>query len=152
MKRSIAMLCALTLAVLAAEIWAGPVEEVAQIAGPRLKAFHEGDLDAFTAAYADNAVVNGSTSAFRIEGKEAIRAYYTEFFQTYPRRRFLARHSAMRAYNDDLVVSNSYASMNLTDQQGNITPFQLRLSLVWAKLGGRWQIVDQHVSRLPVAP
>lgn len=152
MKRSIAMLCALTLAVLAAEIWAGPVEEVTQIAGPRLKAFHEGDLDAFTAAYADNAVVNSSFSAFRIEGKEAIRAYYTEFFQTYPRRRFLVRHSALRAYNDDLVISNSYAAMNLTDQQGKVTPFQLRSSLVWAKLGGRWQVVDQHVSRLPVAP
>ena len=55
MKRSIALLCALTLAVLAAEIWAGPVEEVSQIAAPRLKAFHEGDLEAFTAAYADNA-------------------------------------------------------------------------------------------------
>ena len=152
MKRAIAMLCALTLAILAAEIWAGPVEEVTQIAGPRLKAFHEGDLDAFTAAYADNAVVNGSTSAFRIEGKEAIRAYYTEFFQTYPRRRFFSRHSALRAYNDDLVISNSYASLNLTDQQGHLTPYQVRSSLVWAKLGGRWQIVDQHVSRLPLAP
>lgn len=72
MKRSVAALCALILAVLAAEILAGPVEEVTQIAGPRLKAFHEGDLDAFTAAFADNAVVNSSSSGFRIEGKEAI--------------------------------------------------------------------------------
>ena len=152
MKRFIAMLCALTLTVLAAQIWAGPVEDVAQIAGPRLKAFHEGDLDAFTAAFADNAVVNASSSAFRIEGKEAIRAYFTEFFQMFPRRRFLVRQPVMRAYNDDLVVSNSYAAMNLTDQQGKVTAFQVRSSVVWAKLGGRWQIVDTHTSRLPVAP
>ena len=82
----------------------------------------------------------------------AIRAYFTEFFQIFPRRRFLVRHAALRAYNDDLVISNSYAAMYLTDQQDKVTPFQLRSSLVWAKLGGRWQVVDQHVSRLPLAP
>ena len=32
MKRSITALCALMLVALAAEVWAGPVEEVAQIA------------------------------------------------------------------------------------------------------------------------
>jgi uncharacterized protein (TIGR02246 family) len=152
MKRFIAALCALILVVLAAEVWAGPVEEVAQIAGPRLKAFQEGDLDAYSAAYADNAVVNSSSSAFRIEGKEAIRAYFTELFQIYPRRRVLVRQPAMRAYNDDLVISNSYSVLNVTDQQGKVTAFHLRSSVAWAKLGGRWQIVDQHTSRLPVAP
>jgi len=152
MKRIIATLSTLILVSIAAEAWAGPVEEVAQIAGPRLKAFQEGDLDAYTAALADNAVVNSSSSAFRIEGKEAIRAYFTELFQIYPRRRIFVRQSAMRAYNDDLVISNSYLALNVTDQQGKITAFQLRSSVAWAKLGGRWQIVDQHTSRLPVAP
>ncbi len=152
MKRSIAALCSLILVVLAAEIWAGPVEEVAQIAGPRLKAFQEGDVDAYTAAFADNAVVNSSFAAFRIEGKEAIRAYITELFQMYPRRRAFARQPAMRAYNDDLVISNSYTMLNATDQQGKVTTFHLRSSTAWAKLGGRWQIVDTHSSRLPVAP
>ena len=152
MKRLIATLSTLILVSIAAEAWAGPVEEVAQIAGPRLKAFQEGDLDAYTAALADNAVVNSSSSAFRIEGKEAIRAYFTELFQMYPRRRIFVRQSAMRAYNDDLVISNSYLALNVTDQQGKITAFQLRSSVAWAKLGGRWQIVDQHTSRLPVAP
>jgi len=152
MKRIIATLSTLILVSIAAEALAGPVEEVAQIAGPRLKAFQEGDLDAYTAALADNAVVNSSSSAFRIEGKEAIRAYFTELFQIYPRRRIFVRQSAMRAYNDDLVISNSYLALNVTDQQGKITAFQLRSSVAWAKLGGRWQIVDQHTSRLPVAP
>ena len=152
MKRSIAALCALILVVLAAEIWAGPVEEVTQIAGPRLKAFQDGDVDAYTAAFADNAVLNSSFSAFRIEGKEAIRAYITELFQMYPRRRAFARQQAMRAYNDDLVISNSYTMLNVTDQQGKVTAFQLRSSTAWAKLGGRWQIVDTQTSRLPVAP
>jgi hypothetical protein len=29
--------------------------------------------------------------------------------------------------------------------------YTLRSSVVWAKLGGRWQIVDQHGSQ-PIAP
>lgn len=152
MKRSIATLCTLISVVLAAEVWAGPVEEVTQIAAPRLKALQEGDVDAYTAAFADNAVLNSSLSAFRIEGKEAIRAYFIELFQIYPKRRAFVRQQAMRAYNDDLVISNSYAVFNVTDQQGKVTALQLRSSVVWAKLGGRWQIVDTHTSRLPVAP
>jgi len=119
---------------------------------PATQGFSRGDLDGFTAAFADNAVVNSSSSAFRIEGKEAIRAHFTEFFQMFPRRRFLVRQPIMRAYNDDLVISNSYAAMNLTDQQGKLTAFHVRSSVAWVKLGGRWQIVDQHTSRLPVAP
>lgn len=152
MKRSIATLFTLVSVFLAAAVWAGPAEEVAQIAGPRLKAFQEGDLDGFTTAFADNAVVNASTSAFRIEGKEAIRAYFTEFFQIFPRRRFLVRQPNMRVYNDDLVISNSYGAMNLTDQQGKLTAVHVRSVVVWSKLGGRWQIVDQHTSHLPGTP
>jgi len=82
----------------------------------------------------------------------AIRAYFTEFFQIFPRRRFLVRQPIVRAYNDDLVISNSYGAMNLTDKQGKLTAFHVRSSVAWSKLGGRWQIVDQHTSRLPVAP
>jgi len=137
MKRSIAALCVLILAVLAAKIWAGPVEEVAQIGGPRLKALQEGDVDAYTAAFADNAVLDSSLSAFRIEGKEAVQAYFTELFQTYPRRGVFVRQQAMRAYNDDFVISNSYAVFSVTDQQGKVTPLQVRSSVAWAKLGGR---------------
>jgi ketosteroid isomerase-like protein len=55
-------------------------------------------------------------------------------------------------YNDDLVISNSYAVLYLTNQQGQVVTYPLRSSVVWAKIGGRWQIVDQHGSRLPVAP
>jgi ketosteroid isomerase-like protein len=51
-----------------------------------------------------------------------------------------------------LVISTSYTVLNVTDQQGKVTAFQLRSSVAWAKLGGRWQVVDQHTSRLPVAP
>lgn len=152
MKRLIAAFSTLILMSVAAQVWGGPAEEVAQIAGPRLQAYQEGNLDAFVAAFADNAVFHSSVSPFRIEGKEAIREYFTEVFQTYPKRRVLPRQPSTRAYNDDLVIQNSYVVLYLTDQRGQLTTLPLRTSLTWAKVGGRWQIVDQHGSRLPVAP
>jgi uncharacterized protein (TIGR02246 family) len=152
MKRSIALLSTLILMGFASAVWAGPAEEVAQIAGPRVQAFQEGNLDAYMAAYADNAIVQSSLSPFRIEGKEAIRAYLTALFQIYPGRRVFVRQPVTRAYNDDLVIQNNYIVLYATDQKGQVAALSLRSSVTWAKLGGRWQIVDTHTSRLPVAP
>jgi uncharacterized protein (TIGR02246 family) len=150
MTKSIAILSALILVGLAVEAWAGPVEEVAQIAGPRNQIFEEGNTEALVAAFADNAVLTSSLTGFRIEGKEAIRAYFASLFQAYPGRRLFTRQPVARAYNDDLVISNSYNALYLTDPKGQVTQLTLRGSVVWAKIGGRWQIVDQHVSRMPV--
>ena len=41
MRKSIVTILALTLIGVAADLWAGPVEEVAQIAAPRGKLFEE---------------------------------------------------------------------------------------------------------------
>jgi uncharacterized protein (TIGR02246 family) len=151
MKQSITALLAILVAGVTAEPWAGPVEEVVQIAGPRVQALEQGDVDAYVAAYADNAVFQSSLTAFRIEGKEAIRTYFTELFQLYPKRRVLPRQPTVRAYNDDLVIQNGYSVLYLTNQNGQVSTHHLRSSVTWAKTGGRWQIVDQHTSRLPIA-
>jgi uncharacterized protein (TIGR02246 family) len=150
MKKLIVAVFTLSLLGLAAQSWAGPVEEVAQIAGPRNQMFEEGNAEALVAAFADNAVLTSSLSGFRIEGKEAIRAYLVELFQLYPSRRLFARQPIARAYNDDLVIHNSYNALYLTDPRGQVMQLTLRASVVWTKVGGRWQIVDQHVSRIPV--
>jgi len=149
MRKPMAMLFALSLVALADNLWAGPIEEVAQIAAPRGKLFEEGTAEAYSAAFADNAVLTSSLSGPRIEGKEAIRAYFTQLFQLYPGRRLLTRQSAARAYNDDVVIQNGYFVTYWTDQKGEVTQRELRGSVVWAKVGGRWQIVEQHVSRFP---
>jgi len=150
MKQLVARLFILVFTGICAEVWAGPAEEVLQIAGQRTKALEEGNIDAYMAAFADNAVFHSALSPFRIEGKEAIRGYFVELFQLYPKRRVLPRQSAVRAYNDDLVIQNGYTALYLTDQKGEVSAYALRTSVIWAKIGGRWQIVDQHGSRLPV--
>jgi len=152
MKRLITWIAVPILAGFCSGAIAGPVEDVLQIAAPRTQALQEGNLDAYTAAYADNAVFQSSLTAYRIEGKQAIRAYFEQLLQLYPTRRIFSRQPTARAYNDDLVVQNGYAVLYLTDQKGQVATYHTRSSVTWAKVGGRWQIVDQHTSRLPVTP
>ncbi len=152
MKRLVATLSALLLLGIAAEAWAGPAEEVAQISGPRLQALIDGNADAYVAAFADNAVFQSSFSPFRIEGKEAIRMFFVELIKTYPKRQVFIRQPTMRAYNDDLVIQDGYAVLNWSNEKGEAKMYDTRYNSIWARVGGRWQIVDQHFSRLPVAP
>lgn len=151
MKRIIATLSAVLMLGVAAGVRAGPAEDVAQLGAPRLQALVDGDVNAYVAAYADNAVFQSSFSPFRIEGKEAIRNFFVELFQLYPKRRVFIRHPATRVYNDDLVVQDSYAVLNWVNERGEPRTYDTRSNTVWAKIGGRWQIVDQHISRLPLS-
>ena len=91
MNRIIVALAGLAVTLLVTPAWAGPAEEVAQIAAPRGQAFQDGNVEAYTAAFADNVVFQTSFSAYRIEGKEAVKAYFTELFLLYPRRHLFVR-------------------------------------------------------------
>jgi uncharacterized protein (TIGR02246 family) len=152
MNRFIAAFLGLVVLHLAGPASAGPLEEVAQLAAARGQAFQDGNADAYSADFADNAVLQSSFSPFRIEGKAAIKAYFVELFLMYPRRHLFSRQPSVRAYNDDLVVQDGYSALNLLNERGEPRNYDIRYSLTWAKTGGRWQIVDQHVSRLPTTP
>ena len=149
MNRTIAMLATVTLLGLSPALWAGPVEEVAEIAKPRLRMLEEGNLDGYMVAYADNAVFQSALSPFRIEGKEAIRAHLAQVIDQFPKRRILPRQPVMRAFGNDLVVQNGYGVLYLTDQDDEMQTVFTRSSVTWARIGGSWRIVDQHTSRLP---
>ena len=148
MQRFTAALSFMLLMGFVSSSMAGPAEDVAQLAAARGQAFEQGMVDAYAADIADNAVLTSSLSGLRIEGKAAIQAFYVELFQIYPKRHTFARQPMMRVYNDDLVVQNTYFALDLTNQKGDVSMLTLRSSTTWAKLSGRWQIVDNHVSRM----
>ena len=148
MQRFTAALAVLFLMGFVSSSMAGPAEDVAQLAAARGQAFEQGMVEAYTADVAENAVLTSSLSALRIEGKAAIQAFYVELFKLYPKRHTFARQPMMRVYNDDLVVQNTYFALDLTNQKGDVSMLTLRSSTTWAKLSGRWQIVDNHVSRM----
>jgi len=131
--------------------WAGAAEEVAAIGQQRGAAFEKGDIDAYMVAFADNAVFTPATQPFRLEGKAAIKEFFTTFFQTYPTRHGVGRQNSTRVYaNDTVVVSNGYIVLTLTDKSGTVSVYHLRSSTTWVKMGNEWQTVDGHNSRMPI--
>jgi uncharacterized protein (TIGR02246 family) len=131
--------------------WAGPAEEVAELNKQLAAAEAKGDVDALTAAYADNAAVTPFWAPFRVEGKAAIKDHFTTFFETYPQRQASPRQASTRVYaNDSIVVTNAYVIARYTDKKGNDSVHYIRISRTVVKMGAEWKIVDQHVSRVPI--
>lgn len=118
MKRTAAVLLGLFLAHIPILGYSGPAEEVAQLVAGRNQAFREGNAEAYSAAFADNAVLQSSFTPFRIEGKEAIKAYFVELFRAYPRRTLFIRQPTARVYGNDAVVSDAYATLNMLNERG----------------------------------
>ena len=135
----------------ASAVWAGPIEEVAAVAKQRAQAFNEQNLEAYVATFADNAVYTPPRSPFRIEGKDAIKAFYTGVFQQFPKTKVSGRQTSMRAYGDSFVISNGYLDVTLTDRNGHANDFAFRTNQVWAKIDGKWLVVDQHNSKVPAS-
>jgi len=153
MKLFIYPLVVLVLVGIAPVAWAGAVEEIAEVGRLRTLAFSEGNLEAWIGTYADDAVLTSARVPFRIEGKEALRVYYGDLFRAYPTRRAVSQHVSTRVYNrDTTAVTNSYVNVTLVDRNGQTNSLNLRASLTWVKLDGRWLIVDAHGSRLPISP
>lgn len=150
MKSLTSVVASLFLSAAAFAAWAGPAEEIAAIAAKRLQAFQEGNLSVYVEDIADNMVFTSSRAAFRTEGKAAYQAFFAQLFQNYPARRSNGRQTMTRMYaNDTVVVTNGYADQTWTDRSGQTTSAMVRLSGTWIKIGGRWQLVDAHVSKIP---
>jgi uncharacterized protein (TIGR02246 family) len=129
--------------------WAGEAEEVAATGQQVIAAFEKGDIDTFIAGWADNAVFTPSVQAFRVEGKAAIKSYYSALFETYPTRHVVFRQGSTRVYaNDTVVVTNAYSTLTLTDKSGNVSVHNLRNSTTWLKMENQWRIVDNHISEV----
>ena len=133
-------------------VWAqaDPAKEVADIGLKRTQAGARGDVDAVLADVADNAVFTSSRAAFRIEGKEAYRTFLTNLYQNYPTRQSLGRQVTRRVYQDgNVVIVNAYNDQTFFDKNGKMSTLSTRTSQTWVKTGGRWLLVDQHISGMP---
>jgi uncharacterized protein (TIGR02246 family) len=138
--------------LVAAPVLADPVKEVADMGPARIKAFMQGDADGWTADMADNASFQSQYSPFRVDGKQAIRAYFADLFNRYPGARNLqVSQATMRAYGENVVVANGYYQLTLTDKAGKPATSHARYSATWVKTDGRWKMVDQHHAPLPGA-
>jgi uncharacterized protein (TIGR02246 family) len=129
--------------------WAGAAEDVAATGQQTVAAFEKGDIDSYITGWADNGVFTPSVQAFRVEGKAAIKDYFSALFQTYPTRHVVFRQGSTRVYaNDTVVVTDAYSTLTLTDKSGNVSIHNLRNSTIWLKMENQWRIVDNHISEV----
>src|SRR6059036_2321525 len=132
-------------------VWAqaDPAKEIADINRKRAEAAARGDVDAWLADLADNVVFTVARAGFRIEGKEAVRAFITNLWKNYPTRQELTQQVTRRVFQDgNVFIVNSYTDQIFMDKNGRMQ----RNSLTWVKTGGRWLLVDVHNSGMPGAP
>jgi uncharacterized protein (TIGR02246 family) len=136
-------------------VWAqaDPAKEVADVARKRAQAADRGDVDAWLADLADNVVFTVARAGFRIEGKEAVRAFITNLWQNYPMRHELGSQVTRRVFQEgNVVVVNAYTDQTFIDKNEKMSTLMQRNSQTWVKSGGRWLLVDQHNSGMPGAP
>ncbi len=136
-------------------VWAqaDPAKEIADINRKRGEAGAKGDIDGLLADVADNVIATVARAGFRIEGKEGFRAFLTNLFQNYPTRQELGRQVTYRVYQEgNVVVVNGYTDQTFIDKNGRMSTLMQRTSQTWVKTGGRWLLVDWHVSGMPGAP
>ncbi len=132
---------------------ADPAKEIADINRKRGEAGAKGDVDGLLADVADNVIATVARAGFRIEGREAFRAFLTNLFQNYPTRQELGRQVTYRVFQDgNVVVVNGYTDQTFIDKNGRMSTMMQRASQTWVKTGGRWLLVDLHNSGMPGAP
>jgi uncharacterized protein (TIGR02246 family) len=129
-------------------IWAGPLEEAAQIREQWIKAFHEGNAEALSALYVRDGVHIPWTGPFRIEGREGIRAYYMRTFHPYPMRRMVMRDISNRVHGDTVVTHMNW-SLFYEDGKGTAKVLYGRTIWVSGVVEGRRVIIDSSSSLLP---
>ena len=136
------------LLLAAPAVLAGPLEESAQLMDQWVKAFHEGNAEALSALYIRDGVHIPWTGPFRVEGREAIRAYYTRTFHPNPIRRILMRDISNRVHGDTVVTHMNW-SLFYEDAKGTAKVLYGRTMWVTGVLEGRRVIIDSSSSLLP---
>ena len=151
--RRLSQLCVwlLLLMVMIPGAWAAAPEEIAKLREQYAQAFNAGDVEALGALFADDTQFFPALSPFRMDGKDAVRAYWVGLFQ-FPTHTLVFRQPSTRVYGDTTAVDNGYFHTTLVDAKGQATMTFGRYSTTYVKQGGKWVIVNLHGSRLPVSP
>jgi uncharacterized protein (TIGR02246 family) len=149
MKRLRFLFVLLILFGISQAAWAGAKEEVAQAAQEWRQAFLAGNAEALGALYAEDAQAIPALTPFRLDGRAAIQALWAGFFQAFPTRGVVLRQVSIQTYGDVVGVETGYYQTMAVDRAGKVTNFLGRYSVTRVKQGGRWLIVEGHLSSLP---
>ncbi len=124
---------------------AGPAEEANAALDRFSAAYSANDVEALVQLYAPNAILLGTNSPIISEGRDAVRAYFTNLKlagsgnknQIQDRRTIVVDDNAV-------VVTGFYEFTRMSD--GKPVPGPARFTVLLTKVGGQWLIAHQHSS------
>ena len=109
----------------------GAVDELVQANKKLVQAFHESDVEALSAMYAEDAQYFSGSSPFRIDGRKAITAFWAGIFRVFPTHRVTTYQDSARVYNGNTGVITSYIRVLLVNKKGEVRIFQGRITNTW---------------------
>jgi len=135
----------------AALIWtggaclAGPAEEANAALDRFSAAYTANDVDALVQLYAPNAILLGTNSPTISEGRDAVRAYFTNLkLAGSGNRNEIQERRAIVVNDNAVVVTGFYQFTRMTD--GQPVPAPARFTVLLTKVGDQWLIAHQHSS------
>lgn len=152
-KTRLSLLLILSLALVGGlpAAWAGDTEDVAAAAAKWSELFVLDDTRPILALYDDEAAVLwGTLSPVRLDGKPGIRGYFQRAFKALPGHKVEFGDQKIRVYDNVAVNTGYYTFSFVKDGQAKTLP--ARYSFVYLKRPWGWMIVDHHSSAMPAPP
>lgn len=149
MRHLVARLVIPVVVLMGTHAFAGAREEVTAAQEQAIKVFNGRSADAIAALYAVDGVFISARYPFRIEGRDAIRAFWNNTLQAFQTVRLVLRQPETRLYGDNVAVEAGYFTFVGIDNAGKALVVNGRYAATWAKISGNWLIVSDHASMLP---
>jgi uncharacterized protein (TIGR02246 family) len=128
--------------------WASAKDEVAAATAKWGEVLALHDPDPIVALYDDEtAVLWGTISPTRLDGKQGIRGYFERAYKALPGITVTFGDQNIRVLGDTAVNTGYYTFRFLKD--GKPTDLPARYSFTYVRRPWGWMIVDHHSSKLP---
>ncbi len=145
------LILSLVLLVTGPAAWAGAKEDVAAATAKWGEVLALGEPDPVLALYDDEtAVLWGTISPTRLDGKPGIRGYFERAYKALPGLTVAFGDGNIRVLGDTAVNTGYYTFSFTKDGQPKSLP--ARYSFTYVKRPWGWMIVDHHSSAMPAPP
>lgn len=145
--KSLTRLFALAALLIAAPAFAAETPSVEAALNDWKMAVEGGNVDAIMKLYDKNAVMISTFAQEPMTKREQIKAYFKKVVPN-PDIKVEIEDTHPRLYGNVAVISGRY-TLSYT-QEGEPVSIPARYTFVYALEGGKWLIVDQHSSRVPL--
>ena len=124
---------------------AGPAEEANAALDRFSAAYTANDVEALVKLYAPNAILLGTNSPIISEGRDAVRAYFTNLKLAGSGNKNEIQERRTIVINDNaVVVTGFYQFTRMSDGKPVIAP--ARFTVLLTNVDGQWLIAHQHSS------